>query len=111
MSYCTKGINFKKTEKYKIFRRFICDLLGQPNYTDRIVNGVSFKWYLNEEIKTNIPRTNEKIRKFLIEKIPKEYNYNVEIKIIPSGSCQYRYRDDSLRILVRQFNRRRVNES
>lgn len=50
-----EATGFKRTRKYKEIRRFLRDFIGIPDYTDHIVNGVSFKWFVDGRINENLP--------------------------------------------------------
>ena len=109
MVYCRKGMNFKKNKNYKTIRRLLIEMLDQnPDYTDRIVNGVSFKWYLHNIVYY------EGLKELLIRYISMEFpdGYDVKVKIIKypakiirdefSPFIYKRFSGDSLRILVKQ---------
>jgi hypothetical protein len=100
---------FKSTRKYKAIRSFICILFGQPDYTDHISNGVSFKWYLHKVIKY-IPISHRgKIVEFALHLLSNK-NIKAECKILRYSneindanllSLYHTNPRDSFRILVR----------
>ena len=103
-------INFKRSEEYKRIRRKLSILLGYPDYADKIVNGVSFKWYK----KTYKIYTTSIFRKHLEENIRELMSeifedFDVIFKIIEPFNEKYvygsrRYSGPILRILVKRKN-------
>lgn len=98
---------FKKTEEYKRIRKHLVNLFGQPDYTDHIVDGVSFKWYV-----VNLPReikSEKNIKKYVESVISTPKNIFSEVKLIKNTRSldnnprkyHYLFYSDSLRILVR----------
>jgi len=75
-----RAIGFKSTEKYKIIRRYMCNLLGKPDYADKIKNGVSFKWYM-ESINHLISKRIINIKEYIEKQIPEEFNAEVKARL------------------------------
>lgn len=103
---------FKKTnkKKYQEIRRFLMFLLGPPDFIDNIINGVSFKYYINRNLQDNISEEfGKNLKENILKSVPNDWN--VEVKILRRRSSDsndilehYHYwrAFDSLRILVRE---------
>lgn len=103
-------ISFKHSEEYKIIRRRLTILLGQPDYSDEIIKGVSFKWYhQNYKIHTTAifrKQLEENIRELMSEIFE---DFDVIFKMINNktfgGKYLYgsrRFSGPILRILVKR---------
>jgi len=107
--------NLKKTQEYKKIRSIFNHMFGTPDYRDNFKNGVSFKWYFTNMIKSRISnyKNNDEIGS-QISTIQKYLNNCLlsfelemikEIKILPSPIYVHPYGRsygyESLRILMR----------
>lgn len=106
----------KKNKKYKELKKILTYLIGTPNFTDNIKEGVSFKYYMNENLYNYISdNSRQNLKEYILNSLPKVFN--IEVKIIKyketdsdSVLDHYHYWKNlnSLRILVRE--RRKDNE-
>lgn len=100
-NYVDPIYRIKKAPIYKQIRSIINQLFGSPEYSDNIINGVSFKWYVRPDLAERLGNTSikEAAEEILRDRVFPEFSrVRFETKLL-----RHRGRDifPSLRILVR----------
>jgi len=95
----------KTTRTYKKLRKVFRENFISPHFTDYIKDGISFKWYYNQQVSNLLKGYGVKIHKFFEDCMPPELFRIINIKIIYDHYDSGRYNPevnniDSIRVLV-----------
>jgi len=97
-------INYLKNNiKYKELRCLFKDMLGRPDFSDIIKDGVSLKWYPISFYSNTTESFRENLKENIMKEIPRIFftYFYVQVKLLPEQSS-----DNSPSPLYRNRNRR-----